>query len=43
MRGQFWDQGSSGDSFANRQGLTGTDQISANQPGQGARLINLWL
>lgn len=43
MRGQFWDQGSSGQSFTRRQSLSGIDQISADQPGHGARLINLWL
>ncbi|WNW14133.1 nitrilase-related carbon-nitrogen hydrolase [Pseudomonas sp. DTU_2021_1001937_2_SI_NGA_ILE_001] len=36
MRGQFWDQGSSGNSFLHRQ------PAPAASPG-GARLINLWL
>lgn len=43
MRGQFWDRGSSGHSFANRRGLAGAEQISDDQPGHSARLINLWL
>jgi len=43
MRGQFWDQGSSGHSFASRQGASSAEQIGADQPGHGARLINLWL
>ncbi|MDB6143611.1 MAG: carbon-nitrogen family hydrolase [Pseudomonas sp.] len=43
MRGQFWDQGSSGHSFTNRQTATDIDQVSADKPGRGARLINLWL
>ena len=48
MRGQFWDQGSAGHSFANRNGRTIAEQ-SANaagkgvKPGHGAQLINLWL
>lgn len=43
MRGQFWDQGSSGHSFINRQTPAGIEQVSADKPGRGARLINLWL
>jgi predicted amidohydrolase len=48
MRGQFWDQGSAGHSFANRSGQTIAEQtLSAApkgmKPGQGARMINLWL
>ncbi|MDY7561280.1 carbon-nitrogen hydrolase family protein [Pseudomonas sp. 10B1] len=43
MRGQFWDKGSSGHSFASRHSLTGGDQFSDDQPGHIARLINLWL
>lgn len=43
MRGQFWDQGSSGHSFGNRHGLAGVDQVTDDQPGHAARLINLWL
>ncbi|MGC5702050.1 carbon-nitrogen hydrolase family protein [Pseudomonas sp. NFXW11] len=38
LRGQFWDQGSSGQSFINSQG-----QVFADQGKQGARLLNLWL
>ncbi|MFK3795516.1 MULTISPECIES: carbon-nitrogen hydrolase family protein [unclassified Pseudomonas] len=48
MRGQFWDQGSAGHSFASRGGQNVAEQsISAApkgaKPGHGARLINLWL
>jgi len=48
MRGQFWDQGSAGHSFASRGGQSVAEQsISAApkgaKPGHGARLINLWL
>jgi predicted amidohydrolase len=48
MRGQFWDLGSAGHSFASRGGQSIAEQsISAApkgvRPGQGARLINLWL
>ncbi len=43
LRGQFWDQGSSGHSFANRHGSTGVNQISDDQPRHIAHLINLWL
>ncbi len=48
MRGQFWDQGSAGHSFASRGGQSIAEQsISAApkgvRPGHGARLINLWL
>ncbi|RAU47359.1 MULTISPECIES: carbon-nitrogen hydrolase family protein [unclassified Pseudomonas] len=48
MRGQFWDQGSTGHSFATRGGQSVAEQsISASpkgaKPGHGARLINLWL
>jgi hypothetical protein len=48
MRGQFWDQGSAGHSFATRSGQSVAERsISAApkgaKPGHGARLINLWL
>lgn len=48
MRGQFWDQGSAGHSFASRGGQSVAEQsVSAApkgaKPGHGARLINLWL
>ena len=48
MRGQFWDQGSAGHSFASRGGQSIAEQsVSAApkgaKPGHGARLINLWL
>ncbi|HEY0290601.1 MAG TPA: carbon-nitrogen hydrolase family protein [Pseudomonas sp.] len=48
MRGQFWDQGSTGHSFANRGGQSITEQSvstppKGSKPGHGARLINLWL
>jgi predicted amidohydrolase len=48
MRGQFWDQGSAGHSFASRGGQSIAEpSISAApkgaKPGHGARLINLWL
>jgi Carbon-nitrogen hydrolase len=43
MRGQFWDQGSSGHSFINHPTASGVEQTSADKPGRGARLINLWL
>ncbi|WP_397453852.1 carbon-nitrogen hydrolase family protein [Pseudomonas sp. NA-150] len=43
MRGQFWDQGSSGRSFISRQEPSDNDQVGTDRPGRGARLINLWL
>jgi hypothetical protein len=48
MRGQFWDQGSAGHSFASRGGQTIPEQSvdaapKGARPGHGARLINLWL
>ena len=48
MRGQFWDQGSAGHSFASRGGQSIAEQsVSAApkgaKPGHGARLINVWL
>jgi len=48
MRGQFWDQGVAGHSFATRGGQSIAEQsITAApkgaRPGHGARLINLWL
>ncbi|EIK93237.1 hydrolase [Pseudomonas sp. M47T1] len=38
LRGQFWDQFSGGQSFANHDG-----QTHPTDDGRGARLINLWL
>ncbi|MEQ7921535.1 nitrilase-related carbon-nitrogen hydrolase [Xanthomonas sp. WHRI 1810A] len=48
MRGQFWDQGSAGHSFANRSGRSIAEQSALAtpkgvKPGHGAQLINLWL
>jgi len=44
MRGQFWNEGSSGQSFANHNGQTITEPQPAQGPlPAGARLINLWL
>lgn len=48
LRGQFWDQGSAGQSFASRNGQSVVEpSISATpkgtKPGHGARLINVWL
>jgi predicted amidohydrolase len=48
MRGQFWDQGSAGHSFANRSGhpiAEQSDSAAAKglKPGHGAQMINLWL
>jgi predicted amidohydrolase len=48
MRGQFWDQGSAGHSFASRNGQNIAEQsisaaLKGAKPGHGARLINLWL
>ncbi|MFJ3484391.1 carbon-nitrogen hydrolase family protein [Pseudomonas sp. NPDC090202] len=48
MRGQFWDQGSAGHSFASRDGRSIVEQALAPapkgvRPDHGARLINLWL
>jgi predicted amidohydrolase len=48
MRGQFWDQGSSGHSFTSHDGQNSAElQFIASppgvKPGHGARMINLWL
>jgi predicted amidohydrolase len=48
MRGQFWDQGSAGHSFATRGGQSVAERsisaaLKGAKPGHGARLINLWL
>lgn len=48
LRGQFWNQGSAGHSFASRGGQGIAEQSSSTplkgaKPGHGARLINLWL
>jgi predicted amidohydrolase len=42
MRGQFWDQGSAGHSFASRAGQNIGDPL-ADDSRHGARLINIWL
>jgi hypothetical protein len=38
LRGQFWDQGSAGQSFLNNNGHQFADGNA-----RGARLLNLWL
>ncbi|MDY7570178.1 nitrilase-related carbon-nitrogen hydrolase [Pseudomonas sp. CCC4.1] len=38
LRGKFWDKHSTGQGFISRNG-----QTSPDQPGSGARLLNLWL
>jgi hypothetical protein len=38
LRGQFWDQGSAGQSF-----LSSNGQHFADGNARGARLLNLWL
>ncbi|KPC58315.1 Hydrolase [Pseudomonas amygdali pv. morsprunorum] len=43
MRGQFWNQGVAGQSFASHAGQTIAEPSSDNGPAGGARLINLWL
>ncbi|ORC53930.1 carbon-nitrogen hydrolase family protein [Pseudomonas floridensis] len=43
MRGQFWEQGISGQSFVSREGQTITEQPPENGISGGARLINVWL
>ncbi|GFZ68272.1 carbon-nitrogen hydrolase [Pseudomonas amygdali pv. eriobotryae] len=43
MRGQFWNQGVSGQSFASHAGQTIAEPSSDNGFAGGARLINLWL
>ncbi|MGV8917599.1 MAG: carbon-nitrogen hydrolase family protein [Pseudomonas sp.] len=43
MRGQFWDQGSSGHSFIHGQKPADNDPLNVDRHGHGARLINLWL
>ena len=48
MRGQFWNQGSAGHSFASRSGQSVAERsisaaLKGAKPGHGARLINLWL
>ncbi|HEX8543800.1 MAG TPA: nitrilase-related carbon-nitrogen hydrolase [Pseudomonas sp.] len=43
MRGQFWDQGSAGHSFASRNGLKIVEPSLDDKTGHGARLINVWL
>ncbi|MCF5637908.1 carbon-nitrogen hydrolase family protein, partial [Pseudomonas syringae] len=43
MRGQFWNQGVYGQSFASRGGQTIAEQPPENSATDGARLINLWL
>lgn len=43
MRGQFWDQGSSGYSFASRAGQNISEPSPDSPSAHGARLINIWL
>jgi hypothetical protein len=43
MRGQLWDQGSAGHSFASRNGHNIIEPSLDDKTGHGARLINLWL
>lgn len=43
MRGQFWNQGSSGESFASQGGRTIVQQAAQQPAPGGARLINVWL
>ncbi|RMV66857.1 Carbon-nitrogen family hydrolase [Pseudomonas caricapapayae] len=43
MRGQFWNQGVAGQSFASHAGQTIADPSPENAAAGGARLINLWL
>jgi predicted amidohydrolase len=43
MRGQLWDQGSSGHSFASRDGQHIVEPSADDKAHRGARLINIWL
>ncbi|MCF8983595.1 carbon-nitrogen hydrolase family protein [Pseudomonas syringae] len=43
MRGQFWNQGVAGQSFASHAGQTIAEPQPENAAAGGARLINLWL
>ncbi|MCK9709071.1 carbon-nitrogen hydrolase family protein [Pseudomonas syringae] len=43
MRGQFWNQGVAGQSFASHAGQTIAEPQQENAATGGARLINLWL
>jgi len=43
MRGQLWDQGSSGHSFASRDGQHIVEPLADDKAHHGARLINIWL
>lgn len=43
LRGQFWNQGSSGHSFVHSTGQTIGEQPAENRFLGGARLINIWL
>lgn len=43
MRGQLWDQGSSGHSFASRDGQHVVEPLGDDKASHGARLINIWL
>ncbi|KFE54956.1 carbon-nitrogen hydrolase family protein [Pseudomonas syringae] len=43
MRGQLWDQGSSGHSFASRDGQHIVEPLADDKANHGARLINIWL
>ncbi len=43
LHGQFWNQGSSGQSFASYNGQIINEQQAENSTTSGARLINIWL
>lgn len=43
MRGQLWEQGSSGHSFASRDGQHIVEPSPDDKANRGARLINIWL
>ncbi|MEE5079456.1 nitrilase-related carbon-nitrogen hydrolase [Pseudomonas alliivorans] len=43
MRGQFWNQGTSGQSFVSHSGQIIAEQPVENNVNDGARLINIWL
>ncbi|MCO5364887.1 nitrilase-related carbon-nitrogen hydrolase [Pseudomonas alliivorans] len=43
MRGQFWNQGTSGQSFVSYSGQIIAEQPVENNVNDGARLINIWL
>jgi predicted amidohydrolase len=43
MRGQLWDQGSSGHSFVSREGRHIVEPAPDDKAHRGARMINIWL